>query len=125
MSNLPLLLVEDEPNLGETLRDYLRAKKFEVELILSNDGSLDDTIKIMHDCRSDFESQNLCIVKVLDFKHRGYIETLFDSYKKASNDIICNMEADCSILPENFEIFSNFICSFDIHMDSFSHNKSI
>jgi glycosyltransferase involved in cell wall biosynthesis len=89
-------------------------KKFEVELILSNDGSSDDTIKIMYNCKFDFENQNLCIVKVLDFKHRGYIETLFDSYKKASNDVICNMEADCSILPENFEIFSDFISSFDM-----------
>lgn len=32
MSNLSVLLVEDEPNLGQTLRDYLRAKKFSVEL---------------------------------------------------------------------------------------------
>lgn len=32
MINLSLLLVEDEPNLGQTLRDYLRAKKFQVEL---------------------------------------------------------------------------------------------
>lgn len=32
MIDLPLLLVEDEPNLGQTLRDYLRAKKFRVEL---------------------------------------------------------------------------------------------
>jgi len=32
MSNLPLLLVEDEPNLGQTLRDYLRSKKYQVEL---------------------------------------------------------------------------------------------
>jgi two-component system alkaline phosphatase synthesis response regulator PhoP len=32
MSNLSLLLVEDEANLGQTLRDYLRAKKFVVEL---------------------------------------------------------------------------------------------
>lgn len=32
MSNLSVLLVEDEPNLGQTLRDYLRAKKFQVEL---------------------------------------------------------------------------------------------
>lgn len=32
MSELSLLLVEDEPNLGQTLRDYLRAKKFTVEL---------------------------------------------------------------------------------------------
>lgn len=31
MSELSVLLVEDEANLGQTLRDYLRAKKFEVE----------------------------------------------------------------------------------------------
>lgn len=35
MPNLPLLLVEDEPNLGQTLRDYLRSKKFQVELATS------------------------------------------------------------------------------------------
>ena len=35
MSNLSLLLVEDEPNLGQTLRDYLRSKKFTVELAAS------------------------------------------------------------------------------------------
>ena len=35
MSNLPLLLVEDEPNLGQTLRDYLLAKKYQVELAIT------------------------------------------------------------------------------------------
>jgi len=35
MLNLSLLLVEDEPNLGQTLRDYLRAKKFQVELAIT------------------------------------------------------------------------------------------
>jgi two-component system alkaline phosphatase synthesis response regulator PhoP len=35
MSNLSVLIVEDEPNLGQTLRDYLRAKKFEVELAIN------------------------------------------------------------------------------------------
>ncbi len=35
MIDLPLLLVEDEPNLGQTLRDYLRAKKFKVELAVN------------------------------------------------------------------------------------------
>lgn len=35
MHNLSLLLVEDEPNLGQTLRDYLRAKKFKVDLATS------------------------------------------------------------------------------------------
>ncbi len=35
MSELSVLIVEDEPNLGETLRDYLRAKKFEADLAVS------------------------------------------------------------------------------------------
>jgi two-component system, OmpR family, alkaline phosphatase synthesis response regulator PhoP len=35
MFKLSLLLVEDEANLGQTLRDYLRAKKFTVELAAS------------------------------------------------------------------------------------------
>lgn len=35
MSELSLLIVEDEPNLGQTLRDYLRAKKFNVDLAAS------------------------------------------------------------------------------------------
>ncbi len=35
MSELSVLIVEDEPNLGETLRDYLRAKKFEADLATS------------------------------------------------------------------------------------------
>lgn len=32
MSELSVLIVEDEANLGQTLRDYLRAKKFQVDL---------------------------------------------------------------------------------------------
>lgn len=34
-NNLAVLLVEDEANLGQTLRDYLRSKKFTVELAAS------------------------------------------------------------------------------------------
>ncbi|MGE3611609.1 MAG: response regulator transcription factor [Bacteriovoracaceae bacterium] len=35
MSNHTLLLVEDEPNLGQTLRDYLKAKKYDVDLAIN------------------------------------------------------------------------------------------
>lgn len=35
MSELSVLIVEDEANLGQTLRDYLRAKKFLVDLAAS------------------------------------------------------------------------------------------
>lgn len=35
MSELSVLIVEDEANLGQTLRDYLRAKKFNVDLAVN------------------------------------------------------------------------------------------
>lgn len=35
MNNLSVLIVEDEPNLGETLRDYLKTKRFDVDLAIN------------------------------------------------------------------------------------------
>lgn len=54
MSELSVLLIEDEPNLGQTLRDYLRAKKFVVELAVN-----------CHDARVKFKEQTPAIV-ILD-----------------------------------------------------------
>jgi two-component system alkaline phosphatase synthesis response regulator PhoP len=41
MSLFELLIVEDEPNLGETLRDYLKSKKFLVELATTAKEAID------------------------------------------------------------------------------------
>ena len=89
-------------------------KIFLVELILANDGSNDRTIELLNDIKKKFEEKKICSVKVFDFDHRGYIETLFDCYWKTSNEIICNMEADCSIHPENFEFFSKYLNDYDM-----------
>jgi len=87
---------------------------FEIELILINDGSEDDTIILMHNAKKKFEKKKLCIVKVLNFKHKGYINALFRGYRCCSKDVICNMEADCSIHPKNFEYFSSYLGDFDM-----------
>lgn len=89
-------------------------KTFIVELILANDGSQDRTIELLNNTKKKFEDKKICSVIVFDFKHRGYIETLFDCYKKSTNEIVCNMEADCSVHPENFEIFSNYLNEFEM-----------
>jgi len=51
----------EQKRLPETISKLkkwlLGQKKFEVELILSNDGSSDDTIKIMHNCRLDLKTE--------------------------------------------------------------------
>ena len=104
--------------LPETLKKVehwlVNQKIFTIELILANDGSNDRTIEILNETKKKFEEKKICSVKVFDFKHRGYIETLFDCYRKSSNEIVCNMEADCSVHPENFENFSKYLN--DYHM---------
>lgn len=108
----------EENRLPVTLKkieSWLKIQKiFEIELILSNDGSNDNTISIMKSAKIKLEKNKLCKVKIFDFVHRGYIETLFDSYKKSSNNIVCNMEADCSIHPRYFEIFSKYLDKYDM-----------
>lgn len=103
------------PNTLKKIESWLKIQDlFKIELILSNDGSNDNTIDIMKSAKTNFEDNNLCDVKVFDFVHKGYIETLFESYRKTSNDIVCNMEADCSIHPKNFEIFSKYLKDYDM-----------
>ena len=103
------------PATLEKIETWLKIQKtFKIELILSNDGSNDNTIGIMNSAKIELEKNKLCEVKIFDFVHRGYIETLFDSYKKSSNDIVCNMEADCSIHPKYFEIFSKYLDKYDM-----------
>jgi two-component system alkaline phosphatase synthesis response regulator PhoP len=51
MSELSVLIVEDEPNLGQTLRDYLRAKNFFAELATN-----------CHEARTKFEELRPAIV---------------------------------------------------------------
>ena len=108
----------EEKRLPQTLKkieSWLNCQTtLDIELILSNDGSEDKTLEIMKDVKEIFENKNLCEVKVFNFAHRGYIETLFDSYKKTTHSIVCNMEADCSIHPKYFEVFSKYLRDYDM-----------
>ena len=102
-------------------------KKFKsIKLVLANDGSTDETLRIMKNYKSNYFE-----IKILDFKHRGYIRTLFDSYINSDSEIICNMEADCSVHPKNFEKFADYIENgYDvvqgkrILIENVSHKKS-
>lgn len=120
MFNISIIIpcYNEENRLPYTLKkieSWLKVQNlFKIELILSNDGSNDNTVDIMKSAKKQFEENNLCEVKVFDFIHRGYIETLFESYKQSSNGIVCNMEADCSIHPKNFEIFSKYLEQYDM-----------
>jgi two-component system, OmpR family, alkaline phosphatase synthesis response regulator PhoP len=96
MSNLPLLLVEDEPNLGETLRDYLRAKKFQVELATS--------------CQEAREKFHLIkpVVAILDIGlPDGSGLDLAKDFRKERKDCVllfCSALNDPSLRVEGFEL---------------------
>jgi two-component system alkaline phosphatase synthesis response regulator PhoP len=96
MSNLPLLLVEDEPNLGETLRDYLRAKKFQVELAKS--------------CQEAREKFHLIkpVVAILDIGlPDGSGIDLAKDFRKERKDCVllfCSALNDPSLRVEGFEL---------------------
>lgn len=94
------------PKTLKILEDWGKfQKKFDnIKLVFANDGSSDETLKVMKDFKSSFFE-----IKVLNFKHRGYISTLFDCYINSNSKIICNMEADCSVHPKNFEKFVDYL----------------
>ena len=96
MSNLSLLLVEDEPNLGQTLRDYLRAKKFQVELAAS-----------MQEARKFFSEMSPAIV-ILDIGlPDGSGMNLAREFRKLKKDCVllfCTALNDPSLRVEGLEL---------------------
>ncbi len=96
MLNLPLLLVEDEPNLGETLRDYLRAKKYVVELATT-----------CAEARTKFESLKP-VIAILDIGlPDGSGLTLAQEFREKRKDcvlLICSALNDPSLRVEGFEL---------------------
>lgn len=96
MSELSVLLVEDEANLGQTLRDYLRAKKFDVELASS-----------ASEARTYFQRQRFAIA-ILDIGlPDGSGLDLAREFRKARKDCVllfCTALNDPALRVEGLEI---------------------
>lgn len=96
MSELSVLLVEDEANLGQTLRDYLRAKKFDVELAAT-----------VRDARELFSKQKFAIA-ILDIglpDGSGMdLAREFRSQRKDCVLLFCTALNDPSLRVEGLEI---------------------
>lgn len=77
MSKYKLLLAEDDPNLGEILKDYLELKgKFDVVLAVDGDAALRDFHR---------EKFDLCILDVMMPKKDGF--TLAREIRKFNEDV--------------------------------------
>lgn len=80
---------------------YLKRKKFDWELIISDDGSRDKTYKIV----GKLTSSKVRLVRLV--KNRGKGAALREGILKAMGDYIIFMDADLSVPLENIEIFFN------------------
>ena len=136
MKNISIIIpcYNEENRINKTLvkikKWVKKQNKFNIELIIADDGSFDETFKIIKSFKVRNKLKKLKI-KILKFNHEGYIKTLFKSFLKAKYEIICNMEADCAIHPKNFERFEKFLYNFDMIQGSrlfdnkITKNKSI
>jgi two-component system, OmpR family, alkaline phosphatase synthesis response regulator PhoP len=96
MNPFELLLVEDEPNLGETLRDYLKSKKFSVELAQTAKEAIDKFKKI---------SPTIVILDIgLPDGNGLELAKLFRKEKKECVILFCSALNDPRLRVESFEI---------------------
>jgi len=88
---------------------YKKQNKINLELLLINDGSKDQTSNIINDIAKKNK-----FVKAYQRKHYGYINSLFFGFKKAKYTIVGNTEADNAIDIEYFSKFLNYLETHDV-----------
>lgn len=79
-------------NALEKISSHLDAKKYNYEILVSEDGSTDDTFKIA----SDFSKRNSKVKVIHSRKRLGKGGGIIQGFKKAKGDIIAFIDADLS-----------------------------
>lgn len=88
---------ENLPFLFQRLLDSCRAMEHSFELIFTNDGSSDNSLKIL----KDFHKELPDIVRVVDFgSNFGQHLAIIAAFSKAKGDIIVTLDADLQNPPE-------------------------
>lgn len=84
-------VVKTLPKIETFIKDFYKKTRIKPELILVNDGSVDNTLKIIKD---SLNFKNTKIVSYKKNKGKGY--ALKQGFKKATGDYILFMDADLS-----------------------------
>ncbi len=98
---------DEENGIEKTVRNCFGAiyPREKIEVIVINDGSTDNTINILRKLQKEFEG-----LVVIDWKeNRGKRHGMHSGFRKATGEIIIQIDSDSYVKPENFR---NFIRPF-------------
>jgi glycosyltransferase involved in cell wall biosynthesis len=98
-----------EKTLRRIIKWYFSQKKINIELLLIDDGSSDNTFKILKEFSKKYK-----FTKVYKKKHTGHIKTLFYGFRKSKYSIVGNMEADDAVSVNYFTKFCKYIINYDV-----------
>jgi len=94
----------EEENIEDCLESLREQSLSDFELVVVDDGSTDDTMKIVEEFRDDFD------MKELFFSHKGLRESRKRGVEEASGDIVVIVDAD-EVLQKDF--LENLLKPFD------------
>jgi dolichyl-phosphate beta-glucosyltransferase len=117
---VPLTLViptfNEERRLPATLQilsDWIPKSCFDVEVIIVDDGSTDQTREVAEEY-----SSKIFNLRFMSVPHIGYMNAIITGLSASKRPLRATLEADCPIHPQMLEEFANNYPDFDIVMGS-------
>ena len=93
---------ESLPPLYDWIKRVMDENKFSYEIIFINDGSTDDSWKVIN----DLKSKDDCVKAIRFRRNYGKSPALFCGYEKAKGDVVITMDADLQDSPDEIpELF--------------------
>ena len=93
---------ESLPPLYDWIKRVMDENKFSYEIIFINDGSTDDSWKVIN----DLKSKDDCVKAIRFRRNYGKAPALFCGFEKAQGDVVITMDADLQDSPDEIpELF--------------------
>ena len=93
---------ESLPPLYDWIKRVMDENKFSYEIIFINDGSTDDSWKVIN----DLKSKDHCVKAIRFRRNYGKSPALFCGFEKAQGDVVITMDADLQDSPDEIpELF--------------------
>ncbi|WP_049750994.1 glycosyltransferase family 2 protein [Fervidobacterium nodosum] len=99
----------DAKHIGKSIESVLSQRKVDVELIIVNDGSTDETEKIVL-------SYNDRRIKYIKQENKGQLDALLNGSKFITGDLVCLFHSD-DLLTDEFAFKRNAITIIEKNLD--------